>query len=384
MMHKRSLKKYRNKTIWSSGLPESPKFARVWFVLMFFAIFFMISPIFSANATERFLMDGKLVPKSTYEAVILLKQGLRQLHDNNNNGAVESLTHAADLAPKMADIHHNLGIALAKVGRGKEAIASLEKARDLNANLDSTWMSLGGLYQTEGRLDDAIATYSEFLRRFPRDVNAGKIQSIVKGLEKESKLAGESSDNSDAADYMKEITRAGLVRWESSKMPLRVFIKDGEGIEGYRDSFRGLLKSAFADWQSASGELVKFVMVDSAENCHIECSWTSDPKSLKTIAEAGNTELFSSRKGLVKGTILFLTVPIVQSLPLTDNRMRRLCLHEIGHVLGMAGHTTNPQDAMFYSVGMSDIWKDLSQRDTNTIVRLYSSSEAPISYVQGE
>ncbi|MBZ0186717.1 MAG: hypothetical protein K8F91_10755, partial [Candidatus Obscuribacterales bacterium] len=345
---------------------------------------FMISPIFSANATERFLMDGKLVPKSTYEAVILLKQGLRQLHDNNNNGAVESLTHAADLAPKMADIHHNLGIALAKVGRGKEAIASLEKARDLNANLDSTWMSLGGLYQTEGRLDDAIATYSEFLRRFPRDVNAGKIQSIVKGLEKESKLAGESSDNSDAADYMKEITRAGLVRWESSKMPLRVFIKDGEGIEGYRDSFRGLLKSAFADWQSASGELVKFVMVDSAENCHIECSWTSDPKSLKTIAEAGNTELFSSRKGLVKGTILFLTVPIVQSLPLTDNRMRRLCLHEIGHVLGMAGHTTNPQDAMFYSVGMSDIWKDLSQRDTNTIVRLYSSSEAPISYVQGE
>ena len=60
-------------------------------------------------------------------------------------------------------------------------------------------------------------------------------------------------------------------------------------------------------------------------------------------------------------------------LPLTDNRMRTVCLHEVGHVLGMGGHTTNPEDIMFYTSSLADVPKHLSARDRATLVRLYSS-----------
>lgn len=336
------------------------------------------------EAAEQIYMDGKPVPKATYEAVLLLKQGVNQLHDNNNRGAVASLSQAAELAPDMAEIQHNLGIALGKTGRTEEAIQALEKARAINPNLDSTWMSLGGLYQTEGRLQDAVSAYNEFLKRFPKDPNVGKIQSIVKGLEKEIASAGSEGNNPEALDYIKQVTRKGTFRWDSAKMPLRVYIPDGQGAPGYRPEFADILKKSFTDWQEASGGLVRFAFVEKKEESNIEVSWTGDPKSLKSIAEAGEAELFTSKKGIVRGTIALLTVPLMESLPLTDNRMRNICLHEIGHVLGMAGHTTNPHDAMFYSIGVGDVWKDLTKRDANTIVRLYQRPDAPISYAQGE
>lgn len=336
------------------------------------------------RAAEQIFMDGKPVPKATYEAVLLLKQGVNQLHDNNNRGAVASLSQAAELAPEMAEIQHNLGIALGKSGRTEEAIQALEKARAINPNLDSTWMSLGGLYQTEGRLQDAVDAYNEFLKRFPKDPNTGKIQSIVKGLEKEIASAGPGGNNPEAPDYVKEVTRKGTFRWDSAKMPLRVHIPDGQAAPGYRPEFAEILKTSFTDWQDASGGAVRFAFVDNKADSDIEVSWTGDPKTLKSIAEAGEAELFTTKKGIVRGTIALLTVPLMESLPLTDNRMRNICLHEIGHVLGMAGHTTNPHDAMFYSIGVGDVWKDLTKRDSNTIVKLYQTPDAPISYAQGE
>ena len=59
---------------------------------------------------------------------------------------------------------------------------------------------------------------------------------------------------------------------------------------------------------------------------------------------------------------------------MTENRIRQITLHEIGHALGITGHTTNPNDAMFFSVTLEDRWKDLSARDAATIVRMYSQS----------
>lgn len=80
------------------------------------------------------------------------------------------------------------------------------------------------------------------------------------------------------------------------------------------------------------------------------------------------------RVGIVHGVIQILTVPLMQGMAVTPNRIRTISLHEIGHVLGLTGHTANPNDAMFYSATIADEWRNLSARDANTMTRLYSAN----------
>ncbi len=337
----------------------------------------------AADAKEQYMMNGKLVSRSMYEAAILLKQGTQQLKANKNDEAIESLKQAESLAPDFPEVHHNLGIALAKLGRSQEAISQLEIARKLNPALPSTWLSLGGLYQTEGDIPRALEIYNQYLSKFPRDPAYSKVASLVKGLSSEEimeRASGNDPDNRDSNDYLREVTRQGVVRWSAGKMPLKVFIEAGDSVPSYRKELDALLRKSFLDWQEASGGLVSFQFTDDKDNSDIQCSWTEDPKTLKNIAEAGETRLYSNSKGIVRGTIKFLTVPLMKALPMTDNRMRYIFLHEIGHVMGMAGHTTVPTDAMFHSISMKDEWRNLSERDSNTLRKLYSQPGPSITY----
>ena len=49
------------------------------------------------------------------------------------------------------------------------------------------------LYQSTGKVDEAIKTYKEFLVRFPNSYDAPKVASLVHGLQKE--VSSESPDN---------------------------------------------------------------------------------------------------------------------------------------------------------------------------------------------
>lgn len=323
---------------------------------------------FLATGAPAFAQDGVVV--MTGDAATLYRDGVRQLHANDNVNAVTSLARAVTLAPNVSEIHHTLGLALAKTGQVGQAILELETARNLNPNSAASWMTLAGLYQTQGRIRDAIATFKEFLRRFPNDREAGKVATLVQGLEREKLIESPSSPD----DYLMEVTRDGLFRWSAEKMPLKVYVGPGNAILGYKPQFLDILKKSFTDWSQASNGVVTFTFVDDPINNDIECTWSGDPTTFKNVAEAGETRLItSSKRGLIKGTIKFLTVAFVKELPVTDARIRTTCLHEIGHVLGMGGHTTNPEDCMFYSVvATADKWKDLTARDANTLIKLYS------------
>lgn len=336
------------------------------------ALSFTLSFLPSFAEGEQYFLNNKVVSKEQYQAAIFLQEGVKLLHANNNRDAVTKLKQAADLSPGFAEVHHNLGIALAKTGQVKEAISELELARNLNPNLESSWMSLGGLYQTEGRIQDAITTYSEFVKRFPAHKDAKKVSELILGLQKEASRESRVQSAGNLQDYYAEVTAHGRARWPANKMPLKVFIAPGKNVPNFKPGSEDLLKQSFVDWQTASKGAVSFEFVDSEKNSDIQCTWTNDSSKFKNAAEAGETQLFSGKNGLVKGSIAFLTVPLMPDMPLTQNRLRLIFLHEIGHVIGMAGHTNNPKDAMFFSIDVQDSWRDLTERDAATAIRLYS------------
>jgi tetratricopeptide (TPR) repeat protein len=325
--------------------------------------------------TKQFYANGQPVTAELYQAINLDNEGLALLRDNRNDEAIEKFSGALALAPAFSEAHHNLALALAKTGRTQEAIGHLQKAVELNPDLDPALLTLGGLYQSTGQIDLAIRTYKEFLRRFPADREAGKIANLVKGLEKVNQSMGGNplaDGNFAAQDYVSEVTRAGFFRWPASRMPLAVYISSGEGVSSFRPEFASLLSEAFEDWSNASGGRVKIAFVKHPSAASIECSWLDNPLLLSNSAESGEAKVITDSEGIKHGTIKLLTVPQSKQLPLTDKRMRQICLHEVGHVLGLAGHTSNPDDAMFFSSTITDQWKNLSTRDSNTISRLYT------------
>lgn len=327
---------------------------------------------------DSYMMDGKPISKEQYDAGILINDGSALLHSNRNQEAAAKFKQAVDLTPNFADAHHDYALAMARLGNLDLAIAEFKKAIELNPLLDSAWLSLGSSYQSSGMITEALATYKEYLKRFPNARDVSQVSSLIEGLDhvqQSHKVASATAD-----DYFAEATSGGATRWPAENMPIKVFVYSGTNVAGFKPKYDEVLRNSFEDWAKVSQGLIKFRFVDDPKDCDIECTWVSDGTSLANQAESGETRLTKTGKGIVHARIQLVTVPTLPGLPMTANRMRMICLHEIGHALGFTGHTTNPKDAMFYSCNLDDNWKDLSARDVNTLMHLYSG---PTEYGRG-
>lgn len=179
---------------------------------------------------------------------------------------------------------------------------------------------------------------------------------------------------SAASNYLNDVGGARLGRWPSNRMPLKVCIIPAANVKGYQPAFDQCLIKCFQDWGNCSGGKISFKGVSDPKTADIVCTWTSDTSKFMNSAEAGETTVYGSQAGIQHVTMLVLTVPhpMSPSIPVSENRLRWICLHEIGHALGLGGHTRNPQDIMFFTTPLADVWKELTPRDCNTIQTLYS------------
>jgi predicted Zn-dependent protease len=278
------------------------------------------------------------------------------------------------MAPNLAEAHLDYGLALAKLSKADEALSEFKIALNLKPDLDSAWLTMGALYQSCGRLADAIVAYRQFLARFPNNIDAPKIASLVQGLQKELDLSRPTGGVNAPDDYYAQITRLGVTRWPAARMPIKIYVADGAGVPGFTQGFDKLVRQAFTDWAKVSNGLIKCQFVEQPKDADIECYWLADPQKLANAAEDGETRFSLNHEGMVHATMQLLTVPSMPEMPLTENRFRQITLHEVGHALGLNGHTADPRDAMYFSSTLEDKWRDLSQRDKNTIARLYGQS----------
>lgn len=331
---------------------------------------------------ERYEMDGKPVSRAFYEAGLLVIDGNNLLRANRYQEASAKLKQAVETAPDYAEAHYNYGLAMAKSGNPAGSIEQFQAAIKLKPSLDQCWISMGGVYQASGQVDNAIKCYRQYLALFPRGAQAAQVSNLIRGLQNESAgttkpdalgLGTTAPASASPDDYLAEVTKRGTLRWPADHTLLRVYIRPPVRVAGYLPRYDAVLRQSFDDWAKACGGALKFQFQSVPANADIEVTWTSDPSKLANKAEAGETRLTSSRFGIVHGVIQILTVPMMPGMAVTPNRIRTISLHEIGHVLGLTGHTANPTDAMFYSATIADEWRNLTTRDANTMRRLYSS-----------
>jgi Tfp pilus assembly protein PilF len=272
---------------------------------------------------------------------------------------------------RAPEFYYNFGTALGKVGRTDEGIEKLKLALRADSEMRFAWMNLGLFYQARGKLPESIAHYREFIKRFPADADAPMIVDAIKVLEAELREASAIQRRSEH-EYYAEVTRTQPGIWPRVSMPLRVYIHPGDGTPGFQPRFNGFLQVAFQDWVNASEGRVSVRFVDQPSDADIECVWTSDPSRLRNRAEGGEAQVYVQDGVILKAMIIILTVPVNRMNPVTENLIRTVALHEVGHALGLLGHSPKPEDVMFFSAGITDSKPELSARDRKTLVRLYS------------
>lgn len=326
-----------------------------------------------------------LSPKTPqqFEAANLLMSGTQQLHAKKPFQARPLLVRAAELWPDCGYIQYNLGFAYHECGQLEQSIVAFRKALAVKPELTDCLLNIGSCYQVLNKPEEAIRWFQEYIKRCPHAADTEQVRGMIRALERQGSRQVDSDPH--AADYLQSCCGSEMIphRWPLNSLPLRVYISNGTDlqgrpVDGFRESYNMLLVQSLDAWAKASNNRLVYSFVTDASNAHIVCTWTDNPAFLQergNKVEQGVARVASANGG--NGTIEIRHVDVIILVKklegdgnLSDDEMKKACLHEIGHALGLAGHSTNNKDIMFFSDSPT-VWPALTKRDKATMHRLY-------------
>lgn len=171
-----------------------------------------------------------------------------------------------------------------------------------------------------------------------------------------------------------------IMRWDRAKFPLRVYIKNNSTVAPAY--YQAEIKKAFLQWQKSSGKLVSFAFVDNEQDSDIDVSINSSNDMKKcTEAECKYTVAFTTPR--INGDLLKrMDIAFYDSnnlgQPFSQREIYSTALHEIGHALGIMGHSYDKGNLMYMESGQGKIFENvrsdfqlISQTDLNTLNLLY-------------
>ena len=174
---------------------------------------------------------------------------------------------------------------------------------------------------------------------------------------KENKLPPPLSE----PDYLTNAYKNGKL-YTRNRGVTRIYID--ESGSNYKD----LVYSAFDEWQEPLGSALMFRFCGNPDDASIIVSFTSEKSQLSGDKFGITTSKFNGDT-ISESKIVILTVN-KYGKPLPKNMIYHALLHEIGHSIGISGHSLDPNDVM--STGTVVYLPHLSQRDKNTAEELYS------------
>ncbi len=264
--------------------------------------------------------------------------------------AAAAYGHAIEQDPKYLEAYYNRALADEMVDRQK-AIADWRQFADLAASSPDFRYQAG---QANARIQilGMLPVYPEALRP--------------------------SRYVPSASDYYREIAETSeSERWNS--FPIKVWIGNvptGNWAQGARE--------AFTIWK----EMLPLELSAESEEADIRFNWDAGTDVEGAAGEELDWVQFRRVGGELTGRKVAL-ISVDLSRNWSKDEMRAIVLHELGHALGIRGHSVSKGDIMYWQVQEKShqvrvpgiyypyAWKTLvskpSQRDLNTLIRLYNT-----------
>lgn len=327
-------------------------------------------------------VDSQMVQSRFVEARLLLLD-LLQYHPNNYSAEVESL---------LAECCYRLGNA-------KEAMTHYQAAIKYDAKNWRLYWNAALCSMNMGQYNAAIDFANKVLANNPpANIKAEATQFVLDMQQKLSQTPNTIDIDSD--DYIDSLLASqNANRWAMDKMPLKVYIRPFETAQTENQK---LVIEALNSWARASKGKLSFRLTTKPLLADLTIGFTKDITEIQPKPGVAPVELGLTRFNLVKESyqpsdrpnltgklqainnpygkidraeILILLVKPVSRQLLDSDEIKEITLHETGHALGLAGHSDNSSDIMYFNQSFSQL-PALTKRDKASIARLYQDYPA--------
>ncbi|MBK9280550.1 MAG: tetratricopeptide repeat protein [Candidatus Obscuribacter sp.] len=294
--------------------------------------------------------------------------------------AKELLLKAAqqDPSPVSGAVHRMLAHAYRGMGNSEQAIVEGQMALQFEPRNKSINYVIGLCYKDLGKIDEAIAYVKRFAQAESDPNERQKAREFIQDLEDDRVKLSDTSNG--LPDYFHLLLSQGQLHpWSQSRMPLKIFVSDGTGMKGYRSNFPSFITKSLDNWVKASGNKLSYQIVDNAAQADIQVEWTEDylfkEEEGRKRAAAGITANQPEHNGntpwnIGHSQIRIQTFDCLSGDDCTDDDMYSTCLHEIGHSLGLCGHSANYSDIMYFGATNRQL-PAATKRDKATMGKLY-------------
>lgn len=260
---------------------------------------------------------------------------------------------------------------LYKLGRYHFAADEIKEVLSNDPNNAEAVLLSGKIFQSMHHPEEAVHAYKKFQQMKPDDMRSQQYGALISVLETEAKKASQKKTEQSSGDnYLAAVAGSNLLKWKLDK-PISVFVKDGTSVPGYRTEYEESLRQAFDEWTQATDGKIRFSFIQDPSVARMSVVWTDDLHAPAMTAEAGVARTAFGANGIESAEILLLTLDPLKDGPLGKNRLFNTCLHEIGHALGLQGHSPHEEDIMSSTL---IVQQGLSPRDIRTINALYSDN----------
>ncbi|MCA9799526.1 MAG: matrixin family metalloprotease [Cyanobacteria bacterium HKST-UBA04] len=161
-----------------------------------------------------------------------------------------------------------------------------------------------------------------------------------------------------------------VTRWHDQTGTIRIFIVDGSLVKNWHPDNRQLVRRAMADWQAVLGDRLQLVEADNAWQADVVLDWLAHiygTKDHPVDEQTAGINLRETMGDTVTRNDIRIALFDHTNQPIPSEQLYGIVLHELGHMLGITGHSRNPQDVM-YPTSMATA---LSEGDKATMRALY-------------
>ncbi len=168
-----------------------------------------------------------------------------------------------------------------------------------------------------------------------------------------------AANKQDYGNYLSDITYK--CKWGA--MPIRVWIQPGS-------KYTETVAKAFNEWQYVSKNKIRFISTKSESQAQI-LVYFQESMNLSDKNAVGYTYYAGCRGDYFVGSSKIYLQTRIKGQIVSQKNLYGVALHEIGHALGIQGHSKNNNDIMFPTTNIIGV--HTSRRDVNTIMHIYSN-----------